>query len=62
MEMIKLKGYCYACVNNPDISINLAAKDKASPCFGCWFTEEKVNWVGLNKGEDHAAWARNTNG
>ena len=37
-------GYCSECRHNPVIPIPDAARDKSSPCFGCWFTEDKKNW------------------
>lgn len=51
--MKNVTGYCAYCGNNPkDISLTEASKIEASECFGCWFTEEKQNWVESTNTQD----------
>ena len=45
--IVEREGYCYCCANNPSPEGSLveASKEQGNPCNGCWFVDEKPNWV-----------------
>lgn len=44
-RIVMREGYCCDCKNNPEETLPMASKIEGN---GCWFTDDKQNWVSKN--------------